>query len=156
MIDPKKIFSETRIDDYIKKNPERVDKFREKLRKELLNPTLWYVPTKPHNRDVLVYHPECPYKKSPNGSVPEHRYVWWLHHPNDEIKYNEMIHHKNGNHQDNRIENLEKIKRKLHFERHKELGSYDYLHKPSSAIQQMRSELLKSVGNAEKEDPRKI
>jgi len=101
--------------------PKRLQTFREKLRKELLEGGTWYHPTKEKNQDVYVFHPgsKCPDIKGKAGKVAEHRYVWWLHHPDEPIEYNEMIHHINGNHKDNRIENLEKIKAKQHGLRHK-------------------------------------
>jgi len=69
------------------------------------------------NKDIRVHHPECPHCDS-KGNISLHRYLYWLYHPNDKIKHNEIIHHKNGNHQDNRIENLEKLNRNLHNKRH--------------------------------------
>jgi hypothetical protein len=101
-------------------SPEKVMRFREKLVGELTGHQLWYHPSKEKNRDIIVNHPECPYAQK-NGNVAEHRYIWWLHHPDQPIKYNEMIHHINGDHKDNRIENLEKLKDKQHGQRHKEL-----------------------------------
>lgn len=101
--------------------PERLRVFRDKLRKEMLGPQqLWYYPTKPRNIDVYVYHPECPFANS-TGKVPEHRYVWWLHHKDETIEYNELIHHINGDHQDNRPENLVKLKMKQHGIAHKRM-----------------------------------
>lgn len=100
---------------------ERVEKFREKLLEEMLGPQLWYHPTKEGNKNIIVFHPECPYSVGKKGTVAEHRYLWWLHHPDQPIEYNEMIHHINGNHKDNRIENLEKVKPKQHGQAHKKM-----------------------------------
>jgi len=100
--------------------PEKLLRFRETLTKELTGGQLWYHPTKEKNKDIIVNHPECPYAQK-NGNVAEHRYIWWLHNPNNPIGYNEMIHHRNGDHKDNRIENLEKLKCKQHGQRHVEL-----------------------------------
>jgi len=97
---------------------EHVWEFREKLREEMVGPQLWYHPTKERNRDIIVFHPECPYSINKKGAVSEHRYVWWLNHPDDPIAFNEMIHHINGDHKDNRIENLMKVKKKLHGQLH--------------------------------------
>lgn len=102
-------------------SPEKLLAFRKKLREEMMGPQLWYHPTKECNKDIIVIHPECPYAYNKSGKVAEHRYIWWLHHKNEPIEFNEMIHHINGNHHDNRIENLEKVKMKQHGQRHKEL-----------------------------------
>lgn len=103
-------------------SPEKLIAFRKKLREEMLSPGCWYYPSQNRNKDVFLFdHPECPYKISKRGTVAEHRYIWWLHHKNEPIEYNEMIHHINGNHQDNRIENLEKVKMKQHQDKHKDL-----------------------------------
>lgn len=101
--------------------PERVIKFREKLREEMIGPQLWYHPTKESSKDIIVWHPECPYSVGKKGRVAEQRYLWWFNHPDQPIEYNEIIHHINGNHQDNRIENLEKVKMKQHGQRHKKM-----------------------------------
>jgi len=101
--------------------PEKVLRFREKLIGELTGHQLWYHPAKEKNKDNMVFHPECPYADKNTGKVPEHRYIWWLNNPDKKIKYNEMIHHVNGDHQDNRIENLMKVKRKQHGKLHEEL-----------------------------------
>lgn len=100
--------------------PERLEKFRQKLRDEMFGPQIWYVPHKEYNKDILVIHPECPFANK-KGVVPEHRYVWWLYHKDETIEYNECIHHINGDHRDNRIENLEKLKMKQHGQAHKRL-----------------------------------
>lgn len=99
---------------------ERLLEFRRKLREDMVGPQTWYHPTKEKNKDVMVIHPECPFSDK-KGRVPEHRYVWWLHHPGETIEYNEMIHHINGDHQDNRPENLEKLKMKQHGIAHRKL-----------------------------------
>lgn len=114
-----------------KVTPERLQAFRNKLRKEMLGDQSWYHPTKEKNKDVIVNHPECPYSQK-NGNISEHRYIWWLHNPYNIIKYNEMIHHIDGNHQNNKIENLEKVKDKLHGRRHKQLR--DAANKPTFGL----------------------
>jgi hypothetical protein len=83
---------------------------------------VWYSKSNIKNKDIIVFHKECPYALSKNGCVAEHRYIWWLNYPDKHIEYNEKIHHINGNHQDNRIENLEKVNNKLHIKRHKDLN----------------------------------
>lgn len=105
---------------------ERILKFREQLIKEFKCPSLWYYPTKGDIKDKIVRHPECPYGDK-RGDIAEHRYIWWLHHQNEPIKYNEIIHHINGDHNDNRIENLEKVKYKEHYAKHQQLNKLNKL-----------------------------
>ena len=81
-------------------------------------------PAKPHGcpenkRDVWVNAPECPY--SHKGVVTESRYIWWLNHPDDPILPGEVIHHINGNRQDNRIENLAKLPWSGHMRLHQDM-----------------------------------
>ena len=126
--------------------PEKLLKFRQKLREEMVGSQLWYHAPLEKNQDIYVFHPEsnCPYIISKwSGKVAEHRYIWWLNHPDQPIAYNEMIHHINGNHKDNRIENLEKVKMKQHGQRHKKLREQASI--SSSAIQKI-DENLKSEG----------
>lgn len=80
-------------------------------------------PVRPHGtpeqkKDILVYHPECPYARSKKGTVVESHYIWWLNHPNDPILPGEVIHHINQNRQDNRIGNLTKLPRSGHTRLH--------------------------------------
>jgi hypothetical protein len=100
---------------------ERVIKFRQKLKDEMFGDQLWYCKRKGKCVDVIVFHPECPYAVGKKGRVAEHRYIWWVNHPNDPIQYNEMIHHIDNNHTNNKIENLMKVKMKQHGQLHKEL-----------------------------------
>ena len=40
--------------------------------------------------------------------------IWNHYHPEDTVQPNDVIHHINGNHNDNRIENLKKMSRRDH------------------------------------------
>lgn len=51
-----------------------------------------------------------------NGAVLEHRKVWFEHFGS--IPEGSVIHHKNGNKHDNRIENLECLTRSQHMKEH--------------------------------------
>ena len=94
------------------RDPEEVKAFRAKLRKEMFGSQIWYHPNKEKKKYTFTFHTECPYATTKKGKVAEHRYIWWLNHPDDPIEYNDTIIHKNGNTLDNRIENLEKVKMK--------------------------------------------
>ena len=74
-------------------------------------------------RDIRVCHPECPYSDKRTGIVVESRYVWWVNHPEDPILPGEVIHHINGNRQDNRIENLAKLPWFGHAKLHQDMKS---------------------------------
>ena len=54
---------------------------------------------------VIIYHPEH-INARPDGSIPEHRYVM-SQHLNRPLDKGEVVHHKNGNRTDNRVDNLE-------------------------------------------------
>jgi hypothetical protein len=59
---------------------------------------------------------------SPGGGVnDEYLYAWNAAHPEDRAKKFEIIHHINGNHNDNRPENLEKVSSRGHADAHIQL-----------------------------------
>jgi hypothetical protein len=56
------------------------------------------------------------------GGVEEaHLEVYFKNHPNEKLLPREHIHHINGNHNDNRIENLVKVSPKEHGKEHAQL-----------------------------------
>ncbi len=65
----------------------------------------------------VVYHPKHANSRA-DGTVLEHRFVM-SNHLNRALKTTEIVHHKNGNRQDNRIENLEILTRETHPTGHK-------------------------------------
>jgi len=68
---------------------------------------------------------DCPYSDK-RGRVFEHRHVWWKNYGNkDFIGKDETLHHKNGIKTDNRIENLQKVKRKEHPKLYVKLSKED-------------------------------
>jgi hypothetical protein len=69
---------------------------------------------------ILVVPPKLyPGKKYRNRYAYEHHVVWWLHN-HEIIKPGFVIHHKNHNKHDNRIENLELILSTTHSKHHTE------------------------------------
>jgi hypothetical protein len=63
--------------------------------------------------------------------IAEHRYIWEQH--NGKIPEGFMVHHKNEDKQDNRIENLECISKKEHGKSHRMLNRKRIIF-PSGAI----------------------
>jgi hypothetical protein len=47
--------------------------------------------------------------------------IWDHYHPEDKLQPNDVIHHINGNHNDNRIENLQKMSRHDHSLEHSKI-----------------------------------
>jgi len=62
-----------------------------------------------------VVNPEIP------STPSKHREVYKRSHPNEPITPDDLIHHINGNHNDNRIENLLKVDAKTHRRLHVEM-----------------------------------
>ena len=60
--------------------------------------------------------------------------VWYFFYPNDPILKNDVIHHKNGDSSDDRIENLQKMKRGEHTSLHVNNMSDETKQKISKAI----------------------
>jgi hypothetical protein len=67
--------------------------------------------------EEFVLNPSIPV----GGLNDEHRLVWNMNHPDDPILPDEIIHHINENHNDNRPENLTKIKKSEHLALHNKL-----------------------------------
>ena len=99
-------------DELKERNVQKFLKIRKQLMKDLGNPEYYSKNKKPSTVTYIV-DKSCPYAQE-NGRVIEHYYVWWKHHPNDVVGYNQEIHHVNGDVFDNRIENLVVISKKLH------------------------------------------
>lgn len=71
---------------------------------------------------TLVVAPEnYPGKKYRDKYCYEHILVWWQN-TGYLLKKGEIIHHKNGNHRDNRFENLELMRNSLHSFNHSSTG----------------------------------
>jgi len=67
----------------------------------------------------------CPYADK-TGKVFEHRYIWWIKYGNENIITKaDVIHHINGIKNDNRIENLQKVKLTEHAKLHRKLTEED-------------------------------
>jgi hypothetical protein len=65
----------------------------------------------------FVLNPDVP--ATPSNS---HREIWMAAHPGETLTQDDLIHHINGNHDDNRIENLQKVSAKEHAIAHASLN----------------------------------
>jgi hypothetical protein len=74
----------------------------------------------------LLYKPEHP-MASKNGYLAEHRYVM-AEHLGRTLSSNEVVHHKNGNKMDNRVENLEVLSKRTHDALPRPRGSLECPH----------------------------
>jgi hypothetical protein len=54
----------------------------------------------------------------PDGYIRRYHYMWNTAHPSDPVRRGEVIHHRNEDHQDDRIENLEKTRQSHHARGH--------------------------------------
>lgn len=64
----------------------------------------------------FVLNPDVP------DTNPQHRAIYMQSHPEEFLSQDDLIHHINGNHDDNRIENLQKVTAKEHAILHRELN----------------------------------
>ena len=76
----------------------------------------WKGGRKFHEGYWMIWKPEHPLAHK-NGYIPEHRLVI-MEHLGRLLKKNEVVHHKNHNKTDNRIENLIVMPRKVHQSLH--------------------------------------
>ena len=97
------------------------------------------------NGYVSVYTPEHPYARKPRLKyVFEHRLVM-EHHLGRYLKLGEVVHHRNGKKQDNRIENLQLFQRNSDHLRHELTGRVPKWTEDGKA--RILTGLLKAGGN---------
>jgi len=94
---------------------------------------------------VLIKKPNYPYTQK-SGYIPEHKYKTEkkIGRP---LKENEIVHHKNGDKTDNRLENLELMTRKQHVKHH-HIGAK----RSKSAIKNMKAAQKEKYSKMEKSD----
>lgn len=78
-------------------------------------------------------------------AVEGHIIIWNKSHPEDPVKEGELIHHINGDHNDNRIENLKKINNKHHGGEHKKLNAEYGINKYQTTKEEITFEVPKKV-----------
>ena len=87
-------------------------------RKNRLHPSIETKESLKKELESVVTNPNARSLGSPDN---EHIDIWKNAHPGEQLLSGEHIHHINGNHNDNRIENLEKVTVKEHGEAHTQL-----------------------------------
>ena len=76
------------------------------------------------NGYILEYAPDHPKAKARKGYVPQHRLIMEKC-LGRRLKSDELVHHKNGDCKDNRVDNLEIMDRSGHIRHHKQTAKRD-------------------------------
>ena len=64
----------------------------------------------------FVLNPDVP------DTIGNHREIYQKSHPEEKLTQDDLIHHVNGNHDDNRVENLQKVSAQEHAEAHAQMN----------------------------------